>query len=80
MTVRVSAKAADDTIVVDRPRRTELLEVLEVDAEGRPSLVRRVDCATGEVGMLEFAGGYRQPAGAVSAYDPLAALRRSEDE
>jgi hypothetical protein len=68
--LRVSARASDDTLILERPRQTERLEVLEV-ADGKPSLVRRIDCTTGEVGMLEFVGGYRQPAGAVSDYDPI---------
>jgi hypothetical protein len=69
--VRVSVRAADDTVVVDRPRRTEVIEVLEVDGEGRPKVARRIDCTTGEAGMIDFVGGYRQPAGAVSDYDPI---------
>jgi hypothetical protein len=46
--LRLSARGADDTVVVDRPRRTEVMEVLEVDREGRPSRVARFDCASGE--------------------------------
>jgi hypothetical protein len=44
--LRLSARAEDDTVVVDRPRRTEVMEVVEVDREGRPSRVRRFDCAS----------------------------------
>jgi hypothetical protein len=69
--VRLSVRAADDTVVVDRPRRTEVLEVLEVDAQGRPSRVARFECATGERSVLDFVEGYRQPPGAVSNYDPI---------
>jgi hypothetical protein len=69
--VRVSVRAADDTVVIDRPRRTEVIEVLEVDGEGRPKVARRIDCMTGEAGMIDFVGGYRQPACAVSDYDPI---------
>jgi hypothetical protein len=76
--VRVSATAEDETVVVDRPRRSEVLEVLEVDAEGRPARARRYDTLTGEWGMVDFNQGYRQPAGAVSNYDPLAQLRGDE--
>jgi hypothetical protein len=79
-TLRVSAKGADETVVVDRPRRTEMLEVLEVDREGRPSRVACFDCATGERSVLEYVGGYRQPIGAVSVYDPFAALKGNEND
>jgi hypothetical protein len=75
--VRISARAADETTVVDRPRRTEVMEVVEVDREGRPSRVRRFDCASGETSVLEYVDGYRQPNGVVSVYDPLAALREN---
>jgi hypothetical protein len=78
--LRVSAKGAEEVTVVDRPRRTELLEVLEVDGQGRPSRVQRFDCASGETSELEFVGGYRQPSGAVSVYDPLAALKGNEND
>jgi hypothetical protein len=79
-TLRVSAKGADETVVVDRPRRTEMLEVLEVDREGRPARVARLDCATGERSVLEYVGGYRQPIGAVSVYDPFAELKGNEND
>jgi hypothetical protein len=78
--VRISARAADETVVVDRPRRTDVLEVVEVDREGRPAKVRRMDCATGEVSVLDFVEGYRQAPGAVSVYDPLAALKGNEND
>lgn len=78
--LRLSAKAADDTVVVERPRVTEIIEVLEVDRQGRPALANRIECATGERSLLEFDGGYRQPPGAVSNYDPLSALRSGEDD
>jgi hypothetical protein len=58
--VRVSARASDDTIVVDRPRRSEVLEVLEVDAEGRPRVARSFDAATGAWSIVEFDQGYRR--------------------
>jgi hypothetical protein len=73
--LRLSAKGVDDTVVVDRPRRTEMLEVVAVDAQGRPSRVARVDCASGERSVLEYVEGYRQPNTVVSTYDPLAALK-----
>jgi hypothetical protein len=77
--LRVSAKGADETVVVDRPRRTEVMEVVEVDREGRPARVRRFDCASGETSVLEFVGGYRQPPGAVHVYDPFAALKGNSE-
>jgi hypothetical protein len=78
--LRVSAKGADETVVVDRPRRTEVMEVVEVDAGGRPARVRRFDCASGETSVLEYVGGYRQPPGAVHVYDPFAALKGNEND
>jgi phenylpyruvate tautomerase PptA (4-oxalocrotonate tautomerase family) len=77
--VRVSAKAADDTIVVERVKRSEVMEVLEVDALGRPAAARRVDVETGERSIVEFVDGYRPSSGAVHAYDPLAGLGKSDD-
>ena len=76
--VRVSARSEDDTIVVDRPRRTEVIEVLEVDTEGRPAVARRYDIATGQWGTVEFNQGYRAQPGAVSDYNPLSRLRGDE--
>jgi hypothetical protein len=75
--LRLSVNVADEPAVIDRPRRTEVLEVLEVDANGRPSRVARFECATGQTSVLEYAGGYRQPSGAVSNYDPFLALKGS---
>ena len=76
--VRLSAKAADETVVVDRPRRTEAIQVLEVDAEGRPALARRHDLATNEKHLVEFEGGYRRT-GVVSDYNPMDALKRGDE-
>jgi hypothetical protein len=78
--LRVSAKAVDETMVVERARPTEILEVLEVDREGRPARARRIDCATGDQSVVEFDSGYRLPPGAISNYDPFDALKRPEDE
>jgi hypothetical protein len=75
--VRVTAKAPDDTVVVDLPRRPqELVEVLSVDSAGRPARVRRYETATGEWSIVEYEQGYRQPPGAAHEYDPLRGLRR----
>jgi hypothetical protein len=73
--LRVSAKGADEVPVIDRPRRTEVMEVLEVDAQGRPSRVARFECATGERSVLDYVAGYRPVGGVISQYDPLAALK-----
>jgi hypothetical protein len=77
--VRLSVTAKDETVVVERPRRTEVLEVLAVDVEGRPAKARRYDTLTGEWGVVDFEKGYRQPSGAVHSYDPLSALQREDD-
>jgi hypothetical protein len=63
-----------------RRKQTEIIHPLEVDGQGRVSLARRIDCETGEQSLVEFEGGYRPQPGAVSDYNPLAALRRPEDE
>jgi hypothetical protein len=74
--VRVSAVAEDGTTVIDRPRRTEVLEVLEVDGQGRPALARRYETATGGWSTVEFDQGYRRNPGAQHEYNPLDALKR----
>lgn len=73
--LRLSVNRPDEIPVVDRPRRTEVLEVLEVDAQGRPSRVARFECATGERSVLEYVEGYRQPNIVASIYDPLDGLK-----
>jgi hypothetical protein len=72
--VRVVTTGEDNATFIDRPRRTELLEVLEVDGQGRPAIARRYDALTGERGIVEFAGGYRRPGDVQHEYDPLAGL------
>jgi hypothetical protein len=73
--VRVVTTGEDNTTFIDRPRRTEVLEVLEVDGQGRPAVAQRYDALTGEWGTVEFEQGYRRPGGAVSDYDPMSRLR-----
>jgi hypothetical protein len=76
--LRVSAKAEDETVVVDRPRRTEIIEVMdEPTVDGRLRRAWRTDCATGERSVIEFEGGYRQPNVVAHVYDPLAALKEN---
>ena len=77
--VRLFAKAADETVVVDRPLRTERIEVIEVDREGRSALAVRHDLATNEWSTIEYEGGYRRT-GVVSEYNPMDGLRRREDD
>lgn len=69
--VRISARADDDTIVVDRPRRSDIVEVVEVDAQGRPKLARAYDAASNTYGDVEFKEGYRAGGSAQSVYDPI---------
>jgi sugar-specific transcriptional regulator TrmB len=78
--LRLSVNRPDEIPVVDRPQKVEVMEVLEVDAQGRPSRVARFECATGERSVIEFVDGYRQPSGAVSVYDPLAALKGDRND
>jgi hypothetical protein len=68
--VRLSVPAVDDTVVVERPRRSEIVEVLEVDGQGRVALARNLDPQTGAMQIVEFEGGYRR-SGVVSNYDPI---------
>jgi hypothetical protein len=76
--LRLNAKDADDTPVIDRPRRTEIIEVMdEPTVDGRLRRAWRTDCATGERSVIEFVDGYRQPPGAAHVYDPLAALKEN---
>jgi hypothetical protein len=77
--LRLSAKAVDGTTIIDRPRRTEVIEVLEVDAQGRPSLARRIDCTTGDHSLVEFESGYRR-SGVQRDWNPIARLRTSDDD
>ena len=77
--VRVAARAVDDTVVVERAKRSEVIDVLEIDAQGRPSVAWRTDLETGERSIMQFAEGYRAPSGAAHQYDPHAALRRGDE-
>jgi hypothetical protein len=74
--VRLVTMRDDDRQAVARVRPKEIVEVLEVDAEGRPKRARVVDCSTDEAGFADYQNGYRQPAGAVHEYNPLDALKR----
>ena len=48
--------------MMERPRRTEAIQVLEVDREGRPALALRHDFTTNERHLIEFDQGYRRRA------------------
>jgi hypothetical protein len=74
--VRVTAKDKE-IVVVDRVRRTEVIEVVET-RDGKVSVARRYDCATGEWSTIEFEGGYRR-SGVEHAYDPIARGLGGED-
>lgn len=76
--VRLSVKAADDIVVIDRPRRTEVIEVLEVEG-CRAKLALRHDLTTNEKHLIEYEGGYRRT-GVVGEYNPMDGLRRREDD
>jgi hypothetical protein len=70
--VRVTARGTDEEpAIISRPRRTEIIQPLEVDSEGRIARANRFDAATGLWNEIEFDGGYR-----VSeirhVYDPIA--------
>lgn len=79
--LRLHAKAEDETTVVDRPRRTEIIEVMdEPTVDGKLRRAWRTDCATGERSVIEFVGGYRQPNTVQHVYDPLAASKGSEND
>lgn len=67
--LRVTARDGE-VVVVDRPRQTELIEVVET-REGKASVARRYDCATGAWSMVGFEDGYRR-SGVEHAYDPIA--------
>ena len=78
--VRLSARASDNTTVIERPRQSDIVEVLEVDAQGRVAVARTCDAATNSYGVVEFNQGYRAQPGAVSDYNPISALRLKGDE
>lgn len=78
--VRISTVTEDAISVVERVRPREIVQVLEVDAEGRPKLSRNVDCGTADVSLVEYRGGYRLPPGTQHEYNPMDGLRRPEDE
>lgn len=77
--VRLTARASDETVIMERPRRTEAIQVLEVDRDGRPALALRHDFTTNERHLVEFDQGYRR-SGVISDYSPLDGLRRRDDE
>ena len=73
--VKIVTESDDGVAVIDRPRRSGVVEVLEVDGNGRPKLVRCWDATTRELTTMRFEDGYPPRAGAVSAYNPIDALK-----
>jgi hypothetical protein len=78
--VRVTARGADGVAVLDAPRPANV-EVVEVDAAGRPKLTKRYDPTTNGWDWIEHRDGYSAPSGGgvVSAYNPLDALDAGKD-
>ena len=66
-TLRMSATTRDGTTVVHRPR---IVEVLEVDREGRPSVARSYDPTTNTFGEVHYDQGYQRPLVAKD-HDPI---------
>ena len=93
--LRVSAQAGNGVTIIERPdlrRPQSTVVVIEVDAEGRPRLVKQLNPETNTVGVVEYKGGYGLPTpkkpgelseherlsglGAQHEYNPLDALER----
>ena len=73
--VRIVTETEAGVSVIDRLRQNTVREVLAVDDQGRPKLVRTYDHKTNSYGTVEFEQGYAPKSGVVSAYDPLDALK-----
>lgn len=80
--LRVSAKAADETVFVERARMFKQTEVLAVDALGRPARVWQREVVMGEMveGVVDYENGYPRLPVAQHEYNPMDGLRRPEDE
>jgi hypothetical protein len=62
-------------------KQTEkFVDVVSVDVEGRPLLVRRYDTETGEFGVVEFVKGYRPAGGVESNYSPVGRMEKESRE
>jgi hypothetical protein len=57
-----------------------MMEVLEVDAQGRPRRAKVWERGSNALGVMELEGGYGVGAGAVHEYDPRSGLKRGGDE
>jgi hypothetical protein len=80
VSVRVTAKTEENVVVADRPRRGNVVDVIEVE-NGKPKLVRTYDAEAGGHGVAEFKDGYGpsyhpKGGGAVHQYNPLDALEK----
>jgi hypothetical protein len=77
VSVRVTAKTEEGVAVLDRPRRSNVVDVIEVE-NGMPKLVKTYDAESGH-GVAEYNGGYgpsyHPKGGAVHSYNPLDALK-----
>jgi hypothetical protein len=73
--VKVAVRAAEDVVVIERARPVEVVQVLEVDRDGRAALVRRFDCASGDESLIEMVGGYRPAPGVRHEYNPWDGLQ-----
>lgn len=73
--VRVVARGKDNEVIIERPRTTELIEVTEVDAQGRPAKIRCYEAERGGWSMIEYRGGYREIQAVVHQYNPVDALK-----
>jgi len=80
--LRLSAKADDGTTIIERPdqrRPLSRVEVIEVDANGRPLLVQTYDPTTNTAGLVKYEQGYER-VGAKHEYNPLDALKWRNNE
>jgi hypothetical protein len=57
-----------------------MMEVLEVDEQGRPRRAKVWERGSNALGVMELEGGYGLGAGAEHEYDPRCGLRREGDE
>jgi predicted component of type VI protein secretion system len=74
--LRLAAQSAEGVTVIERPDQRRLpsrVVVVEVDADGRPALVKQLD------GFVQYEGGYSPSAGAKHVYNPLDGLRGNDE-
>jgi hypothetical protein len=79
--LRLAAQSAEGVTVIEKPDQRRLpsrVVVVEVDADGRPALMKQLD-AEGNAGLVEYEGGYSPSAGAKHGYNPLDGLRGNNE-